>query len=367
MSSWKNALEYRMADIVALECTRAHHCRECGEHRDKCWKTTSAPRRKLCTRCFRRIHRRAFAEGRVFISDNDEDRDNDGDNDEDANKFVAAMLKKACKHLAPAVLRALPGSLEAAKQASIRAGAMHAGGHALASGLAVTGVIDEHPSMSGAMLSGGITVTGAAVSAGVGHLVSSVANEHIANGIARIEREMGVVVAPAAVADATPSWQCIRCTLVNAASAAKCVACDGPAPGATIAVQPTPGAATPRAVPSSPLFHEYWGNDALDDIDGEPAPAPAPPTASARAPPTGRARLSETDFLCPITCALMVEPVIAADGHSYERAAIECWLVGHDTSPMTGGRLDHRHVTPNHQLRSLILRYQEATVSVEVP
>jgi len=32
----------------------------------------------------------------------------------------------------------------------------------------------------------------------------------------------------------------------------------------------------------------------------------------------------------------MVEPVIAADGHTYERAAIQHWLQGSSLSPVTG-------------------------------
>ena len=42
------------------------------------------------------------------------------------------------------------------------------------------------------------------------------------------------------------------------------------------------------------------------------------------------------EFTCPITRALMRVPVIAADGHTYCRAAIERWLLHHSTSPKTG-------------------------------
>ncbi|CAI5962389.1 unnamed protein product [Closterium sp. NIES-64] len=41
-------------------------------------------------------------------------------------------------------------------------------------------------------------------------------------------------------------------------------------------------------------------------------------------------------FVDCITQEIMRDPVITADGHSYERAAIEKWLMHHDTSPMTG-------------------------------
>jgi len=38
----------------------------------------------------------------------------------------------------------------------------------------------------------------------------------------------------------------------------------------------------------------------------------------------------------------MSQPVVAADGHSYERRVIEDWLATHDTSPLTGLPLPHR-------------------------
>lgn len=43
----------------------------------------------------------------------------------------------------------------------------------------------------------------------------------------------------------------------------------------------------------------------------------------------------------------MVDPVIAADGHTYERIAIEAWLEEHCTSPMSGSQLSHQRLVPN--------------------
>jgi U-box domain len=40
-------------------------------------------------------------------------------------------------------------------------------------------------------------------------------------------------------------------------------------------------------------------------------------------------------FLCPISRELMENPVLASDGHIYERCQIESWLAHHATSPMT--------------------------------
>ena len=58
--------------------------------------------------------------------------------------------------------------------------------------------------------------------------------------------------------------------------------------------------------------------------------------------------------MCPLTLELMSDPVLAADGHTYERRAIEEWLsTGHSTSPVTNEPLPHRMLTPNHMVRSL--------------
>lgn len=61
------------------------------------------------------------------------------------------------------------------------------------------------------------------------------------------------------------------------------------------------------------------------------------------------------EYLCPITREVMHDPVIAADGYTYERTAIESWLsTGRRTSPMTNGLLKHNRLTPNNTLKSLI-------------
>lgn len=65
-------------------------------------------------------------------------------------------------------------------------------------------------------------------------------------------------------------------------------------------------------------------------------------------------------FICPITIEIMDDPVIAADGHSYERMAIEGWFrTGHDKSPMTGLALANQDLIPNVNLRKAIAEYLE--------
>jgi serine/threonine protein kinase len=60
-------------------------------------------------------------------------------------------------------------------------------------------------------------------------------------------------------------------------------------------------------------------------------------------------------FICPILQDVMRDPLIAADGFTYEADAIREWLdSGHQTSPMTNLELPHRDLLPNHALRSAI-------------
>ena len=60
-------------------------------------------------------------------------------------------------------------------------------------------------------------------------------------------------------------------------------------------------------------------------------------------------------FHCPLTMEVMRDPVITADGQTYERAEIESWFaLGKRTSPLTGAELPSTHVTPNIALRHAI-------------
>ncbi len=60
------------------------------------------------------------------------------------------------------------------------------------------------------------------------------------------------------------------------------------------------------------------------------------------------------ELMCPITLCVMTDPVLAMDGHTYERAAIERWLRARRTSPRTGAPLPSRQLVPNHAIRALI-------------
>ena len=60
------------------------------------------------------------------------------------------------------------------------------------------------------------------------------------------------------------------------------------------------------------------------------------------------------EFQCPITYELLRDPVIAADGNTYERVAIEKWLSKTQTSPLSGETLEHVMVSPNRALKKII-------------
>jgi len=78
--------------------------------------------------------------------------------------------------------------------------------------------------------------------------------------------------------------------------------------------------------------------------------------SSGAATKRGRAEPPEA-YLCPLTKQLMVEPVCTADGHTYEKSAIETWLRDHQSSPLTGLRLPNKDLTPNLLMRSLLREF----------
>ena len=60
------------------------------------------------------------------------------------------------------------------------------------------------------------------------------------------------------------------------------------------------------------------------------------------------------DFYCPITGELMKDPVSEPDGHTYERNAIEKWIMDKGTSPMTRKNIGTYDLKPNLTLKNSI-------------
>ncbi|XP_055253075.1 WD repeat, SAM and U-box domain-containing protein 1 isoform X3 [Moschus berezovskii] len=68
------------------------------------------------------------------------------------------------------------------------------------------------------------------------------------------------------------------------------------------------------------------------------------------------------EFICPITRELMKDPVIASDGYSYEKEAMENWISKKKrTSPMTNLVLSSVILTPNRTLKMAIDRWLSET------
>ncbi|GAB5362682.1 hypothetical protein AAMO2058_000818700 [Amorphochlora amoebiformis] len=64
--------------------------------------------------------------------------------------------------------------------------------------------------------------------------------------------------------------------------------------------------------------------------------------------------LGTLSFRCPITLQVMQDPVVCADGHTYERNAIQHWLKKNNRSPTTNLPLTSTNLIPNHCIRSAI-------------
>ena len=113
------------------------------------------------------------------------------------------------------------------------------------------------------------------------------------------------------------------------------------------------------------------GVDSDSDSDSDVEAPVAPPAAGKAAPGEAAAggadgadlaRLltedgllpaPESPFFCPFTRQVMKDPVILADGHTYEREAAVRYLAKFDLSPRTGERLAHKTVLTNHMAREV--------------
>jgi hypothetical protein len=69
------------------------------------------------------------------------------------------------------------------------------------------------------------------------------------------------------------------------------------------------------------------------------------------------------DLICPITCRIFRDPVIAGDGHIYERAAIMRWIAEHGTSPLTRQPLNLNELQADDYLRNLADQRRSSSIS----
>lgn len=89
---------------------------------------------------------------------------------------------------------------------------------------------------------------------------------------------------------------------------------------------------------------------------GQHAPAAAEEAGSSPAAASMAVRLSSLDVSleCSITCERFVDPVLAPDGHTYERSAIEAWLKTNGTSPISGEPMADGELRPNWIIKSML-------------
>ncbi|CAF3984069.1 unnamed protein product [Rotaria sp. Silwood1] len=73
------------------------------------------------------------------------------------------------------------------------------------------------------------------------------------------------------------------------------------------------------------------------------------------------ANMNTSDDLlqCPITKELFRDPVLASDGHTYERLAIEQWIRSNGTSPLTRQPLFIEQLYPNRKVKELVDAFEE--------
>lgn len=69
---------------------------------------------------------------------------------------------------------------------------------------------------------------------------------------------------------------------------------------------------------------------------------------------------SAESLVCPITLEIFRNPVLAQDGYTYERDAIENWIKVHGTSPKTGQQLSLDHLYPNHIVKELVGTFEKS-------
>ncbi|CAM2712428.1 unnamed protein product [Rotaria socialis] len=86
-------------------------------------------------------------------------------------------------------------------------------------------------------------------------------------------------------------------------------------------------------------------------------PPPIPPrpirSQSQNLPTSITTRIPDA-LLCPITSDLFEDPVLAEDGHTYERQAIVQWIRQNGTSPITREPLHEKNLRTNYTIRKLV-------------
>ena len=115
-----------------------------------------------------------------------------------------------------------------------------------------------------------------------------------------------------------------------------------------LSTPPTKGAAAAEDESSSDSDSD---SDEVDVTDG----GVAGKLAAAALDEAGLLKAPEHPLVCAFTQQIMTDPVILADGHTYERKAAEAYLEKFDRSPRTGEKLAHKSVLPNLLAREMCM------------
>ncbi|CAF1464229.1 unnamed protein product [Adineta steineri] len=70
--------------------------------------------------------------------------------------------------------------------------------------------------------------------------------------------------------------------------------------------------------------------------------------------------VKDDSLLCPITLELFKDPVLAQDGHTYERKAIVEWIERNGRSPLTNQLLSLEHLYPNYAIKKAIDNFENS-------
>lgn len=107
-------------------------------------------------------------------------------------------------------------------------------------------------------------------------------------------------------------------------------------------------------------WHDYRTSDSPPPTDDGPENwCSAFPTDEAR--DAYAASVSpRRELVCPITQECYWDPVVAADGHTYERTSVLRWFhLGRNRSPVTNELMDSRNLIPNRAIATISLAHRE--------
>lgn len=104
-----------------------------------------------------------------------------------------------------------------------------------------------------------------------------------------------------------------------------------------------------------PTYRPLWERVPQPLAPPEPSAPVLPANSADQRAALREAMISELELECPISMDTLRDPVVTADGHTYDRGYIARWLTNHATSPRGGNAvLRHRNLVTNDVVASVI-------------